>query len=565
MKPASREAREDSAPIRASGAAKGILRYRAWILLGLVVLLVAVVRIRLREMPLERDEGEYAYAGQLMLQGIPPYKMAYNMKLPGTYAAYALVMLVFGQTGSGVHLGLLALNVASILMLFFLGRTLLDEDTGLVAAVSFAFLSLAPTVLGMQAHASHFAAFFALVGALLLLRGIKTMQPAGSRSHLASLFGSGFCFGLAVLMKQPAIFWGLFGLACLVWNDARGERGWTWRSRDTRRWMCFGLGLAMPLLLTCAILWAAGVFPKFIFWTFTYASTYASEKNLFGLRSSLLHELLDPVIGPMLLFWTVAAVGIVVVFWEKRLENYRFFTVGFAAASLLAVFPGWYFRPHYFVFALPGLALLNGVAISRAIRLLTRDRTIELFLCLGTLGMFAAGVAYSLVEHGAYWFDLSPVEASRQSYLWQMFPEIEELADDIRKNSPPSARIAVLGSEPQIYFYARRHSATGYIYTFALMELHRHALRMQEEMIREIEAVKPEYLIFVKLEESWSIRAESELKIMKWYEQYTRENYDLVKTVAAVDQSPIDDPHAPGRTPGLILLFQRKGVPGRLP
>ena len=24
-------------------------------------------------MPLERDEGEYAYAGQLILQGIPPY------------------------------------------------------------------------------------------------------------------------------------------------------------------------------------------------------------------------------------------------------------------------------------------------------------------------------------------------------------------------------------------------------------------------------------------------------------------------------------------------------------
>lgn len=37
--------------------------------------------------PLERDEGEYAYAGQLMLQGIPPYQLAYNMKLPGTYAA----------------------------------------------------------------------------------------------------------------------------------------------------------------------------------------------------------------------------------------------------------------------------------------------------------------------------------------------------------------------------------------------------------------------------------------------------------------------------------------------
>lgn len=49
-----------------------VRRYRAWILVGLTILFVVVVRVRLREMPLERDEGEDAYGGQLLLQGIPP-------------------------------------------------------------------------------------------------------------------------------------------------------------------------------------------------------------------------------------------------------------------------------------------------------------------------------------------------------------------------------------------------------------------------------------------------------------------------------------------------------------
>jgi len=63
----------------------------AWIFLAVVVFVfVIAIRIRLLGIPLERDEGEYAYAGQLMLQGIPPYKLAYNMKFPGTYAAYAI-------------------------------------------------------------------------------------------------------------------------------------------------------------------------------------------------------------------------------------------------------------------------------------------------------------------------------------------------------------------------------------------------------------------------------------------------------------------------------------------
>src|SRR5205807_8384215 len=133
-----------------------VRRHRAWILIGLTILFVLFVRVRLREMPLERDEGEYAFAGQLMLQGVAPYQEVYNMKLPGTYAAYAVIMALFGQTGAGIHAGLTLANAASILLIFLVGRKLLDEPAGIVAAISFALLSLSPSTLGLAAHASHF-------------------------------------------------------------------------------------------------------------------------------------------------------------------------------------------------------------------------------------------------------------------------------------------------------------------------------------------------------------------------------------------------------------------------
>src|SRR5215467_1823348 len=114
---------------------RNILRHRAWIIVGLTILLVFAIRVRLRQMPLERDEGEYAYAGQLILHGVPPYKEAYNMKLPGTYAAYAVIMAVFGQTPGGIHTGLALVNAASIILIYLIGRKLLDEITGVVAAV----------------------------------------------------------------------------------------------------------------------------------------------------------------------------------------------------------------------------------------------------------------------------------------------------------------------------------------------------------------------------------------------------------------------------------------------
>src|SRR3954465_740901 len=90
-------------------------------LLALILTLNCALRFHLRNIPLERDEGEYAYAGQLMLQGIPPYKLAYNMKLPGTYAAYALIMAVFGQTTEGIRMGVLIVNLAAIFLVFLLG------------------------------------------------------------------------------------------------------------------------------------------------------------------------------------------------------------------------------------------------------------------------------------------------------------------------------------------------------------------------------------------------------------------------------------------------------------
>src|SRR5215467_11772426 len=117
-----------------------VLKYRAWIAVALVIFFAVAIRFRLREMPLERDEGEYAYAGQLMLQGIPPYKLAYNMKLPGTYAAYALIMAILGQTIFGIHLGLLVVNIANIALIFFLGRRLVNFTAGIAAAASYAVL-----------------------------------------------------------------------------------------------------------------------------------------------------------------------------------------------------------------------------------------------------------------------------------------------------------------------------------------------------------------------------------------------------------------------------------------
>ena len=194
-----------------------VLRYQAWLLVGLTILFVVFVRVRLREMPLERDEGEYAYAGQLMLQGVPPYSEAYTMKLPGTYAAYALIMAMFGQSASGIHLGLALVSVASILLMFLLGRKLLGEAAGVAAAVAFALLSLSPSVLGLAGHATHFVVLAALGGVLLLLRACGS-EVQGPRAQFRMQNAASSIQHPSSLCSQPSTLNSSSPACCSGWR-----------------------------------------------------------------------------------------------------------------------------------------------------------------------------------------------------------------------------------------------------------------------------------------------------------------------------------------------------------
>ena len=165
----------------------------AWYAVLILLILMAVaVRIRLLALPLERDEGEFAYAGQLMLQGVAPYKLAFNMKMPGTYAAYAVLMALFGESPAGIHFGFLVVNLATLALLFLLARRVLAGVAVPVCCSAYVLLSLSPAVLGLEGHATNLVVLAALGGILLLLRA---RQNRKSRTCFAAqdFWGWRFC------------------------------------------------------------------------------------------------------------------------------------------------------------------------------------------------------------------------------------------------------------------------------------------------------------------------------------------------------------------------------------
>ncbi len=481
-----------------------------------VLVVVAAVRLRLLNFPLERDEGEYAYAGQLMLQGIPPYQLAYNMKFPGTYAAYAGIMTLFGQTPAGIHFGVLCLTLLTTLMLFWLGKQILDWMAGMVAATFYAVMAASPSMLGLAGHATHFVAFFATAGVCLLW---KIRQKHRWPITLAS----GLLFGLAVLMKQHGAVLALWAAIALTLM-ALGRKEISF-GRRLATIAVFGSAMILPFALCCLILWHAGVFEKFWFWTINYAREYASVVPLSESPRFLWQGSRHALVKGCLLL-PFAAAGGLLIWFDERLVKSRFWVFSFGVASVLSVFPDFYFRKHYYLLMLPGLAVLAGIAVSSLCRR-GEQKVSNPALQPWPVWVYALTLAITVLTCADIWFWQTPFQAARTTYQADPFPEAEAVATFIRANSPPSAPMAVLGSEPELYFLSRRHSVTGYIYTYGMMEPQPFARRMQDEMIHDIETSKPGIIIFVDDRMSWFRYPDSDLTIFNWWDAYST-NYTLV-------------------------------------
>jgi hypothetical protein len=520
-----------------------------WFLLAVVIALVVIIRIRFLAIPLERDEGEYAYAGQLMLQGIPPYQLAYNMKFPGVYAAYALIMSSFGQTSVGIHLGLLVVNLASIVIVFFIARRLISLIAGIAAAASYAILSASSSVLGLAAHATHFVMLPTLLGALVLLKPVLTKKM---------VFVSGILFGAGLLMKQPAIFFICFGAVYLLFRDWRTKLGF---NQVLLRTAVFVAASVLPLACVFLWLWQAGVFAKFWFWTVLYAREYAGVVPISQAPRIFFGETKD-VIGFAWPLWALAALGVVASLLDKAMRNAAFFILTFLAFSGLALSSGFWFRQHYFIFVLPAICLLVGMAMASASNFCSHLARPLRFL---PLAIFVVCSSVALVAGQEALLSRRPSDAARLIYGPNPFPEAVRIAEYLREHTNPTDTIAILGSEPEIYFYAHRHSATGYIYTYGLMESQRYAGQMQREMMREIEAARPKYLVYVVVPTSWLRQRDSEAEIFDWFDRYTAADFRLDGLVNIVSRDRTDyylpltiDPRSVRLSKYYLLIFKRK-------
>ncbi len=482
-----------------------------YIVLVLTILFVLATRINLLEMPLERDEGGFAYIGKMLLQGQDLYTELHDIKLPGLYYTYGIIMSLFGYSAKGIHTGLLLFNLATIILLFFFTKDVFDELVATIAITVYGIIAVSPNVLGFAAHATQLLLLPSLGALYLFWKGLKN-------GRWYTFFLSGLLMGYAFTIKQQAIYFMLLtGFYLIYWHLQKNEKKW---SRLVQQELCLILGSIIPYVLIVLFMWMNGRFEDFWFWTFEWPKLYGLDKSL-ETSLEIFQFMFNRVVENQLFLWFLSGLGLFFLFFSKIERPKKVFLVLFLLFMFLGICTGFQFYQHYFVMLLPPLAILVGIFGKFSYEFL--------FQKINNIGVLAIPILFIIVAciqpiyaDSAYYFQPDFNKIQRKLYGNNPFPESVEIAKQLKNIAQPNDEMVVFGSEPQLPFYANIPSVSGHVFIYPIVDGGQHNERLFKQFTQSVLNKKPRFAIFIKSRPSWLSRNN---QLEQWMKKYISDHY----------------------------------------
>jgi 4-amino-4-deoxy-L-arabinose transferase-like glycosyltransferase len=523
--------------------------------LAIVILFTAALRVPMLGIPFERDEGEYAYIAWRLGQHELPYRDWVDQKPPAIFWAYRLAGLLPLDPIRSVHLVGFLFSAGTAVSLLFLARRWMPLPWATVAALVFAALSADPRAHGQAANTE---LFMLLPLILSLLAFLAATNKAQTGFALAVLCGA--LTGIAVAFKQVAAINWLFLLAVHPIFVARRQR--------LRQTLLFGV----YSLCGAACIWGAIVayfalhhaLRDMVANVFTHNLEYIHALS-WSARATNALKTLAGLSQTQAFIWVFAAAALPTL-WCRGQRQTLAFLAAWLLTSLIGVSASGYFFPHYFQQLLPPLAVaaafgaqsLEGAAFWKAVpSSASRPVTGVLLALLPALALLP------------FLFRYSPAEAVRKIYPRDAFALMPELASRVGALTQPQDRLFVFGAEPELLFYARRVSATRYIFLFPLYGPYRDVHETQVAAAKEIEAAQPAAALY--LPNRLFFRPGTDQYLTEWTQSYLRAHFrpDTSLTVDASGNPQVitsSDHQPPASPPGHrvvgILWAKTSSSPG---
>ncbi len=482
--------------------------------LSLVVLFSLVLRINIAAIPLERDEGEYAYIAQRWLAGDLPYRDAFDQKPPGIFVVYAMMVALGGTSVHAIHWLSHTPLLGVIAFLYLIGRRLFAHSTGWISGLLVIVLVLDSYVLGNAANTELFAI-------LPLTAGMYFAIRAGERASVRNSLIVGLCGGLALCFKQVVLPIVAFQCAWVVgsqWLNRHGSGNQSSpgkpvfpvpseSSRAASVLIHAGLlaaGLLAVLVPTSLYFVLHGAWAEFYDCVIGHNLAYSSQVPLRFYGPILWNTVkgFGFAQGPIL----ALAVWGVVAAWKRREAAMRP-CLWWWLGSIVAISVGGIYREHYFILIMPVTALLAAYGLRELAPILEPKR--QHWQSGVASGLAVLAVCWPVYRQRTIYFGGSAEMACRIIYGGNPFFESRPLANLLKSNSTSDDKVFVFGSEPQILFYAERKSASRYIFVYPLMGNSNDARERQLSVIADLRREMPKFIVWVHVPTSFAAAPDS--------------------------------------------------------
>jgi hypothetical protein len=441
--------------------------------------LLVVIRARLLDVPLERDEGLFAVLGRAILGGAVPYRDVFEYKPPGVFYLYALAVALSPPTTRGLHVFLLAWCVATALVVALVARAIAGRAAGVWAAVIFAFASAGPSVQGFSGS-SEMLLLLPLAASVLL--ALEACAAPGRRASSAFVLASGAFASVAFWIKQPAAL--ALAVVPVLLVREMGRSSWRAAGRVLAMWAVGGLAVTLAMVpLVVAAGWS-----EFWYWTFVHSSLYAAVPatggwarvagNVSNVATDLGHVIVVGIVGCL-------------VAWRKKRAPVA---LAFLVLSIMSAFHSQFLYRHYFALLVPGVSVIGGAGLAWLGEAWLGGRSVPA-KAVASAAAVAFVLGIPLVARPAYWLRPEPVTIIREALGAQGFEAAPLLAQYVREHTRPDEPIFIYGSEPQIAFLSERRDVNPFVMMYPMTWPWPRHREFQERLWAAIAHDPPQYIL----------------------------------------------------------------------
>ena len=409
-------------------------------------------RLQALDLPLDRDEGTYGYIGSNLGSGLVPYRDAFDHKPPVIFFLYAVVDALGDDNRLNTRIvGTIFMALTTVLV-YGLGRRIYGPAAGVLAAFFYALVGNWARVQAAHLNTEH-------VMLPLLLVGMLAAVEAGQRRLGWLSMLAGVTASLAILTKPvalPAVL-PIFVAATVpdlrAWRAARVPAAW------------FITGSLVPVAAFGLWFLVNGAIDDLYRDVFTFNTSYVGSPYTDQWKHLLAF---GPLVSP--LTFIALSGALVRPSGAQGHPKFHYLFLAWAAATFLATkLASPYPAPHYFIPAMPAIAILASAAFAAVWQAARKMRaSARRAVPIVAVALMLAATWWHLNENLDFYFMKSVEQKIAFEFAGQgpeAFLAAEQVADYVGSVTDEHEQILVWAGEAEIYFLAGRRSATRFINT----------------------------------------------------------------------------------------------------